>query len=300
MASPTFSVVLCTRNRATLLAEAVQSLLAIDFSPEQFEVCIVDNDSSDDTPRVVERFAQQAPFVVRHVREKKLGLSAARNRGIREARGRYVFFTDDDQLVDPGILREHLRVATVHRARAIQGAIALEFPSGRPGWLRGPLATVFGQTRDVPEGPANIDLYGGNMVFERSLFDAVAAFREDLGKGAAGYSEDIELTQRLRALGEPIVYAPTARIFHVIGPDRANASFLRKNSFEKGYSDGLIKTQARGRIAARSLLKAVTQGALALASLPSRHHSVLAQTRALDHLGRAFGVIRAVRAVRAR
>jgi glycosyltransferase involved in cell wall biosynthesis len=293
MAAPVFSVVLCTRNRAKLLADALESLLAVDFRPQDFELCLVDNDSSDDTALVVERFAKRAPFEVRYLLEKKIGLSAARNRAIREARGRYLFFTDDDQLVDPAILREHLRVAQAHGARAIQGAIALEFPAGRPSWLRGPLTTVFGQTQDVPEGPANIHLYGGNMVFEKSLFDGFTAFREDLGKGAVGYSEDIEITRRLRARGETIVYAPTARIYHVIGPDRASASFLRRNSFEKGYSDGHIKKGVRAWLVTRSLFKAAAQGAWALVSLPSRHHSILAQTRAFDHLGRALGVMKA-------
>ena len=299
MAPPVFSVVLCSRNRSALLREALESLLELDFPPDQFELCLVDNDSSDDTTEVVREVAARAPFALRYFCEKKVGLSAARNRGVREARGEYVFFTDDDQLVDPAVLREHLRVAEVHHARAIQGAIALRFPGGRPRWLRGPLATVLGQTQDVPEGPANIDLYGGNMVLRRELFDDLPGFREDLGKGASGYAEDIEFTRRLRQRGEPIVYAPTARIHHVIGPDRASASFLFRSSFEKGYSDGLITPrERRRRRALSSLLEATFHGALAVIALPSAHRTILAQTRAVDHVGRLLGLARAARAER--
>ncbi|HQK20032.1 MAG TPA: glycosyltransferase family 2 protein, partial [Polyangiaceae bacterium] len=222
-----FSIILCTRNRAELLSRALESMLSLDFPAEKFELCLVDNGSTDATKTVVHAFAARAPFAVRYLFEGKPGLSIARNHGIQQALGTYLFFTDDDQLVDPAVLREHLRVAQTYNVRAVQGAIALVFPEGQPAWLHGPLATILGQTRDLEEGPSPIDIYGGNMVFRRDLFDELAAFREDLGKGAAGYSEDIELTRRLRQRQETIAYAPTARIFHVIGPDRSTARFLR-------------------------------------------------------------------------
>lgn len=292
MSSPVFSIVLCTRNRADLLVDALESLLALDFPPEDVELCLVDNGSTDATADVVERFRKKAPFDVRYLFETKKGLSAARNRAIKEARGKYLFFTDDDQLVDPAVLKEHLRVAETYSVRAIQGAIALHFPDGRPRWLRGPLATILGQTRDLPEGPSPIDMYGGNMVFRRDIFEDLAAFREDLGKGAAGYSEDIEITRRLRARGETIAYAPTARIFHVIGPDRSTARFLRRNSFEKGLSDGLIAKGSRTRLLAKSLIEATYHGVVAAVTLPMQHHSILAQTRGLDHVGRILGLVK--------
>jgi GT2 family glycosyltransferase len=296
MPGPVFSIILCSRNRAALLRDALESIRAIEFPEADFELCLVDNDSSDDTKAVTFAFGDSVPFGVRYILETKLGLSAARNRGIREARGQYLFFTDDDQLVDPAILREHLRVAKAYDARAIQGAIHLKFPEGRPGWLHGPLATILGQTHDVPEGPANIDLYGGNMVFRRDVFQSLDAFREDLGKGAAGYSEDIEITRRLRQRGEKIVYAPTARIYHVIGPDRSSAGFLRRNSFEKGYSDGLIAPPStRKRRALGSLFEVLLYGTVAIVRLPNRHKSILTQTRAIDHAGRLLGIVKAAR-----
>jgi len=49
MAAPVFSVVLRTRNRAKLLVDVLESLLAGDFRPQDFELCLVDNDSSDGT-----------------------------------------------------------------------------------------------------------------------------------------------------------------------------------------------------------------------------------------------------------
>ncbi|HMR04599.1 MAG TPA: glycosyltransferase [Polyangiaceae bacterium] len=238
----------------------------------------------------------RAPFPVRYVYEPIPGLSAARNRGIREAEGQYVFFTDDDQHVDPDAAREHLRVAKTHRSRAQQGAISLKFEEARPEWLRGRLVTVLGETANHPEGPADIHLYGGNMFFEGALFQEMSAFREDLGKGAAGYSEDIEISLRLKRKGIGVVFAPTARIFHVIDEDRASVQFFRRNSYEKGFSDGLLQAPNANMVAA--LLK---NGGLAVANgyLSAFHRlrgnsyaTVLAETRVADRTGRALGLIK--------
>jgi glycosyltransferase involved in cell wall biosynthesis len=294
---PDVSIVLCTKDRARLLQSALASLLELRPTKGGVELVLVDNGSTDDTKAVVEGFRLRAPFVVRYVYESKPGLSAARNRGIREAEGRYVFFTDDDQHVDPDAAREHLRVAQKYGSRAQQGAIALKFETTRPAWLRGRLVTVLGETADLPEGPANIHMYGGNMFFERALFEEMPAFREDLGKGTAGYSEDIEISLRLRCLGIRVVYAPTARIYHVIDEVRASAAFFRRNSYDKGYSDGLLQSPNVRLLPA--LLKngglAIANGYLSLFNRLRRnaYATMLAETRVADRAGRVAGLLKA-------
>jgi glucosyl-dolichyl phosphate glucuronosyltransferase len=290
----TFSIVLCTRNRAELLRGALESILAIDYPADRFELVVIDNASTDATPEVVRACAPRASFSVRYVFEERPGLSIARNRGIREALGQYLFFTDDDELVDRAILREHERVARAYGARAAQGARELQFVAGRPEWLHGGLAETLGETPALPEGPADVALYGANMCLRRDLFDSFAGFREDLGKGAAGYSEDTELAHRLHAAGEAIVYAPTAKIYHVIGPDRATPQFFRRNSFEKGWSHARVGGgNGRLGVAVRAMVDATLLGvkAAGFTVIRDRHRAVLAQSRAAFNLGRAVAVV---------
>ncbi len=274
-----------------MLRDALASLVEIDYPADRCEIVIVDNGSSDDTAAVVRAAADRAPLAVRYVHEARPGLSIARNRGAEEAAGKYVSFTDDDQLVDKAILREYRRVVDRYGARVVQGNIELLFPEGRPAWLRGDLAAVLGQTRELPEGPANIDLYGGNMLFSRATLRAAGGFREDLGKGASGYCEDSELTERVRRLNERVIYAPTARVFHVIGPDRSTARFFRENSFEKGVSQGFIADRSLLRVAVGFtpyLLSSALRAALFTVT-GDQHRSILAQARAANMLGRLAG-----------
>lgn len=291
--TPSFTVVLCTRDRATALGAALESIARVAYPHRDFELVLVDNGSRDATAEVASRFARRAPFAVRCVLEPEPGLSAARNRGIREARGRFLFFTDDDQLVDPNVLTEHRRVAEQLGARVVQGKIELCFPGGRPGWLSGPLGHMLGETADAPEGPVACDLYGGNMVLCRALFDHMPAFRHDLGKGAAGWAEDVELSRRLRARGERIVYAPRARVFHVIGAERTTPGYFRRAALQKGYSDGLM-SEPRLALAARTLGSAAARGVLAVGARAFRgsERALPSETRALNRLGRLAGLAR--------
>jgi glycosyltransferase involved in cell wall biosynthesis len=296
---PEFSIILCTRNRAELLSRALENLRAIDYPAEDVELVLVDNGSTDATREVVERSLARFAYSLRYFYEPKPGLSVARNRGISEARGRFLLFTDDDQLVDPAILREFAKVLANHQARVVQGAIDLEFTESPPAWLRGPLAGYFGKTPAASEGPMKGDLFGGNMLLWRGLFENTQGFREDLGKGALGYCEDTELSGRLRAMGQVVYFAPAAVQRHVIGPERMTSSFIRKTSFEKGLSHGML-LEAGARMLGpgyRAVVEVFKNSLRAVfANLHSDEHArLLAETHALYEVGRLYGFARRVR-----
>ena len=100
------SVAICTQNRADSLARTLESLCAMRCVPaSEYEVVVVDNGSTDHTAKVCNEFAARLP--IRYFFEEQRGLSVARNRAIREARGRYICWTDDDVTVGPGWLHAY-------------------------------------------------------------------------------------------------------------------------------------------------------------------------------------------------
>jgi len=95
------SVVVCSLNRSESLRRMLKSLQEMVI-PDYLscEVIVVDNNSDDDTRLVVEEIEKHFELKIRYVFENKKGLSHARNRGVKEAGGEIIAFTDDDVIVD--------------------------------------------------------------------------------------------------------------------------------------------------------------------------------------------------------
>lgn len=98
---PLFTVVIPTYNRADFIVETINSVLA--QTDTDFEIVVVDDGSTDDTQETVARSFGHLDKV-RYVRQANAERGAARNRGIREARGQYVIFLDSDDLMRPNHL----------------------------------------------------------------------------------------------------------------------------------------------------------------------------------------------------
>lgn len=101
------SVVLCTRNRAPLLARALAGLDSQTLGRDDFEVLLVDDGSTDETRQVAETFAARLPL--RYFGQRHSGLSAGRNLGACAARGDILLFLDDDDIAAPTLLEEHVQ-----------------------------------------------------------------------------------------------------------------------------------------------------------------------------------------------
>jgi glycosyltransferase involved in cell wall biosynthesis len=101
---PLISVIIPTRNRAALVGEAVESVLAQTFSDR--ELLVVDDGSSDNTEEVLDRFRGR----LRYVRTPPRGVSAARNLGVRLCGGEWIGFLDSDDLWLPRKLERQMGV----------------------------------------------------------------------------------------------------------------------------------------------------------------------------------------------
>ena len=98
MTTPSVSVVIPAFNHAAYLEQTISSALAQTW--RDFEVVVVDDGSTDDTPEVAERFADSIHFIWQANR----GMAGARNTGVRAARGQFISFLDDDDVWKPNYL----------------------------------------------------------------------------------------------------------------------------------------------------------------------------------------------------
>ena len=131
-----FSVVIPAYNYASFLSRAIDSVLA--QPGDDFEIIVVDDGSTDDTPVVGGRYRQEYPERVRYLRQENGGPAKARNRGIEEARGDFLIFLDaDDRLLPDALARfrpwaQEKRWGMVcggHQSRHVDGRVRLHAPA---------------------------------------------------------------------------------------------------------------------------------------------------------------------------
>lgn len=176
--TPTLSVIVPIYNVEDYLAECLDSILDQDF--DRFEVLVVDDGSPDDSRAIAEEYAARDARIRILTRENG-GLGAARNTGIRAARGRYLTFVDSDDLLNPGALRALVGAAQSSGADVVVGAVR-RFNSERtwrPEWTGEVHATRRSITAVEEFLPLLRNLYTWNKVFRKDFWDAQGLwFRE--------------------------------------------------------------------------------------------------------------------------
>lgn len=250
---PAISVVICTLNRARLLRQAVQSVLDQELAPEEFEVIVVDNGSTDETAVLIAAMMKQHPNL-RLVREPAVGLSNARNRGAREAGAPFVAFLDDDAVATDGWLSAHLgALCAADGPVATGGPVWLCWPGERPNWIPAERESFYSGL-DLGRHPHRLAYpqfpYGANMAVRRDALEEVGGFSTRLGRRGTDLvsGEERELFRRLAARGGTITYVPGAAVYHHVLPERVRRRWLIRRSFAQGRSEVLLQSLAGGSV----------------------------------------------------
>ncbi len=194
------TIQLCTYNRAALLERVLDACFEQTVPADAYEVVLVDDGSSDDTPVVIERARERAACRFTVVRQPNSGLAKGRNAGIARASGERIAFIDDDVLVLPNFVEEHLRSHAAHPGAIVRGG-AIEVESF-----------------DVLPPPVwSIRNYSGNYFWTTNVSAPLATLRAAGGfdESFSEYGwEDVELGLRLRRAGVKAVFNPKALAYH--------------------------------------------------------------------------------------
>lgn len=243
------TVAVCTHSRAALLKGVLRTLSEQTLSRAEFEVLVIDNASTDETSEVVETFSRGWPEL-RYVFESEVGLSHARNRAWKEARGRYVGYTDDDCEVPPHWLESAAEIASRVSPAAFGGPIRVLLESEPPSWFRDAY-----YSHEPYEDARFLDrsgfkkLYGGNLFVRRSVFNELGGF--DSSRGMAGKKVSFgEETAFLIALagrtGETAYYDPNLWVRHHVRPEKLTYLFEARRALAGGRNAYRLQTAEGG------------------------------------------------------
>lgn len=235
--NPEISIVLCTYNRAKLLEKALQSLSQQILSFEKYEIIIIDNNSSDNTPEISQRYVRNHSNIHYFV-EKNVGLSFARNRGWRESKGKFVGFIDDDSKASPEWLEIAYQIIQELSPNIFGGPYYPYFEINPPKWF--PENFGFGGKKVSEPCFLLKDEYlsGTNMFFKRDILEELDGFNTDFGMSGkkCGYGEETDLFMRAseKIKDLEIYYHPKMLVYHLVDKNKMSLKWWIKHHYAKG------------------------------------------------------------------
>ena len=200
------SIIIPTYNRAAKLRSCLAALSNQTQPACDFEVIVVVDGSMDETIQILADL--KTPVSLKVIWQPNSGQPSALNRGAAEARGRIAIFLDDDIIIVPQFVSEHLRLhQTADRVVGI-GQITLTVPADADWFTRGfsqGWSAHYDEFNRGKRQPDWDDCYGGNMSVSRAAILAVGGIVTDLRRGY-----DVELAYRLKQYGCSFEYLPAA------------------------------------------------------------------------------------------
>ena len=261
-----FTIVICTYNRDKYLGNSIRSACDQEFAEDEFEVLVVDNNSTDKTANVCKDLSLEYTQVnSRYILETNQGISYGRNRGIKEAYGEYIVFLDDDETIDTFYLKkldEYLH--SYPQAELCATAVEPVYETEKPKWLshytmrlitgyynKGNEVKIVG-TKDYPGT--------GHAVIKRDLFGRFGDFNTDLGRKGTSLlgAEDKDMFFRLIENNIACYYFPDIPIYHHIPQSKLTTDFFKRITYSIGKSER-IRTKS---ISKKSFRKRVIDEAI--------------------------------------
>lgn len=247
------SVILCTYNRERYIYNVLQSIAAGGFG--DYEIVLVNNNSTDGTESECQRFAKDHPEVaMRYCVEKQQGLSYARNRGIMESQGEVLVYVDDDAVVNQEYLQTYADFFNRNKeAVAAGGPITPRYDGcEEPSWMSH-------YTRQLVTGELNLGTRerefpkgafpgGGNAAYRKSVFNEVGLFNVELGRKGNSLigAEEKDLFDKMTSRGMKFYYLPNAILYHLIPPKKLTQDYFDRLTYGIGVSER-YRTQQIGR-----------------------------------------------------
>ena len=246
------TIAVCTYRRPLMLKKCLDSLICQKIPKINYEILVIDNCPKENSQYIVRKILNEYQNqTIRYYIEPTLGTTHARNRAIRESRGEWIAFIDDDEVAEKSWLLNLKNSALCYDENSylFGGKIVLDFDLSQLPWLPPKFYGYFSHV-DHGEETKILDLQKEEYILTSNMFFKKAAlkgilFQEDLGhKGyMEGGGEDIRFVQDLDKIGIMQVYIPKAIVKHYVTLERLKPNQLLTRLFSTGVNQITLTCQ---------------------------------------------------------
>jgi len=228
------TVIICTYNRGYLLSETIPTIFQQNVSKNNYQVIIINNNSTDDTASILDNFVKQYKNLT-VVNELQQGLSFARNTGYKNSTTEWIIYLDDDAKVPINFIERSLQVIYSNDYDCFGGVYFPWYKYGKPKWFK----DIYVSTADYFKNNRGHKLQyasGGIMAIKKSILDKYDGFSTKLGMigDAVAYGEETFLQRQMEQDGYKIGIVPKWSMEHIVNEYKLKPSWF----IEHGYATG--------------------------------------------------------------
>lgn len=234
-----FSVIIPVYNKAPFVARAIESVLSQTYPPS--EIIVVNDGSTDNSLEIVSQFAERND-IVRVVNQRNAGVSAARNNGVRCAKGDWVAFLDADDQWLSGFLSELCKIIQSFPAVGMVGTNYYRHSGGCYSWKKRPLEV---KSIDFFRSfvPSQIPFNSSSFAVRRDLFLTIGGYDTSLS-----YFEDAEMMFRLAHICSVAISGRPLSVYEDVDPKSASKILRPKAGLRWPHITYLEKLQGEGML----------------------------------------------------
>ena len=236
------SVIICTYNRAKFIKSSLSHLTKQTLANDQYEIIVVNNNCTDDTGKLVNKFILDNPECnISQFMETNQGLSFARNRGLKEAKHELICYIDDDGNAEVGYLEKIVKIFSENPEYVgVGGKVIPVYEEVEPEWYN-PFLRMMVTAIDFGDKPFKCrgKKYpaGCSMIYKKTILELAGGFNNDLKWRA----DDKYIFHAVSKISTEIYYRPELTVEHHI-----DAARTTDENFDR--LSGLLGSEERLRI----------------------------------------------------
>jgi len=243
--TPTISVVIPTYNRAEMLWITVESFIKQNYPKDKYEIIVVNNNSTDNTESIIKTYLdldRSHGVKINYLFEKRQGVHFARNTAAKHASFDILYYTDDDMIADPNLLREIVKPFFLdNKIATVTGRVLPKWEKLPPKWIitlcyNGWLS-LNDRKEDLIISSHDCGVFSCHQAIRKNVFFEAGGFNPENTAGVWVGDGETGLNIKIRDLGYKFAYIGSSVIYHMIPRERMTQDYLNKRLKNQGASD---------------------------------------------------------------
>lgn len=236
------SIIIPTYNRANLIGITLESLLNQTYPKDLYEILVVDNNSTDNTPEVIRQWVEKSEGLIQYFMEPRQGSHFARNGIIKKTRGDLLYFTDDDMIADKDMLKELVSVFEKHpQIGTATGRVLPHWEIEPPAWVKkyctNGWLSLYDREEEMYISEDDFGVFSCHQAVRKEAFILAGGYNPDIVNGEWLGDNETGLNIKIKKLDYSFAFVKASVTQHIIPPRRMTQEYLNKRFANQGNCD---------------------------------------------------------------